>query len=251
MSPAAPSRPQEDPSDARPAGAQGWAPPAASAPDAIRRMLPNAITVSRLLIAAAFFALLAVTMRRPHDVDRTFWGNLAVAMFIVAAVTDLLDGWLARRWQVVSVFGRIMDPFCDKVLVLGAFIFLAGSGFTVYVRDEDWIGPATTTTTGITAWMVVVILARELLVTTLRGVLESMGRDFSADRWGKWKMALQSVCVPVALFVAVNPWALDDSRIRIARDTLVFVTVAVTALSALPYLLRAATMLGSPGSRSR
>lgn len=202
--------------------------------DAVRRSLPNALTVLRLVLAAAFFAALNSYRYPGHH---TLWGNMAVGIFILAAITDALDGWLARRWKVESVFGRIMDPFCDKVLVLGAFIYLAGPRFAVAQTDSD--ADVVTMATGIYPWMVVVILARELLVTGLRGQAESMGVSFASTWSGKWKMILQSIAIPVVLFAVVNldtvqrPWAMW------VCTAVVYLTVAVTAWSGLPYLLRA------------
>ncbi|MCA9295700.1 MAG: CDP-alcohol phosphatidyltransferase family protein, partial [Phycisphaerales bacterium] len=93
-----------------------------------RRHIPNAITVARLVHAAGFFATLNV-YRYP---DRhAAWAVAAVVLFILAAATDALDGYLARRWDVTSTFGRIMDPFVDKVLIIGAFVYLAGPRFIV------------------------------------------------------------------------------------------------------------------------
>ncbi|MFO0872587.1 MAG: CDP-alcohol phosphatidyltransferase family protein [Phycisphaerales bacterium] len=209
-------------------------------PPAIRA-LPNAITLFRLVAAAAFFLIVAVALSRLEDPNRQLWGNIAFAIFIVAALSDLLDGWLARRWHAVSVFGRIMDPFCDKVLVLGAFVLLAGPSFARVVDDGHGLIPRSDS--GVEPWMVVVILARELLVTSLRGVLESKGVDFSADRAGKWKMLLQSICVPTCLFVACNLFALESTGWVVFRDIVVWLTVGVTVWSVVPYVVRARVLL--------
>ena len=206
-----------------------------------RQAIPNLITLVRLALAVAFFVILAVALGKPGEVDdpaRGAWGWVAVALFIVAALTDILDGWLARRWQAITVFGRVMDPFCDKLLVLGAFVFLAGPAF---VRAGS-----STPDSGVMPWMVVVILGRELLVTSLRGVLESMGVDFSADRWGKVKMLLQSICVPVCLFVGTREWAVLNDGWRLTRDIAVWTTVVVTAWSVVPYALRGWKLVRRP-----
>jgi phosphatidylglycerophosphate synthase len=161
------------------------------------------------------------------------WGNVAIGLFIAAALTDALDGYLARRWHVESLFGRIMDPFCDKVLILGAFIYLTGPRFLVPQWVED--GSYFTMSTGVYPWMVVVILARELLVTGIRGVIESMS---GASNWsGKIKMILQSVIVPCVLFLVINfrthetPWAM------LACHIMVYATLLVTVYSGVPYVV--------------
>jgi CDP-diacylglycerol---glycerol-3-phosphate 3-phosphatidyltransferase len=207
--------------------------------------VPNALTMSRVVLAAAFFWLLSTTRLSPVPADAAWderaaaatganvWMLVAAAVFVVAAATDALDGMLARRWKVVSRFGRVMDPFADKLLVLGAFVFLAAPMFLV---GE---GATAFQASRVTAWMVVVILARELLVTSLRGVLESAGVDFSATLSGKLKMILQSVAAPVILVVLAfaTPW--PGTAVRALLDVIVYTTVFVSAISGVPYVTRA------------
>jgi CDP-diacylglycerol--glycerol-3-phosphate 3-phosphatidyltransferase len=100
----------------------------------------------------------------------------ALLVFIVAASTDWVDGYWARRFHQVTQLGRIFDPFVDKIIVCGLFIFLAAE-------------PGS----GIAAWMAVVVVGRELLVTALRGFIEQHGGDFSAKMAGKLKMVFQCV----------------------------------------------------------
>ena len=211
--------------------------------DSVRRNLPNTLTILRLVIAAGFFATISLSVLRGegHEASRQLWGNIAVGLFIIAAATDALDGHLARKWGVVSDFGRIMDPFCDKVLVLGTVAYLASPRFAVI--DPD--GQVSGMTTGIWAWMVVVIISRELLVTAIRGVVEARGITFGADWWGKSKMILQSIAAPFCLFVAVNPSIMAMPIFTRMQTGLVWATVAVTALSAIPYILRARTLLAT------
>jgi CDP-diacylglycerol--glycerol-3-phosphate 3-phosphatidyltransferase len=162
------------------------------------------------------------------------WAYVAVGIFIVAAITDALDGYLARRWEAISMFGRIMDPFCDKVLVLGAFVYLAGPRFVV----QEWVddGRFLTMATAVYPWMVVLILARELLVTGIRGVVESGGTSFGSMWSGKAKMILQSIVIPTVLVLVVRmhthetPWAMWTCHV------LVYLTLAVTVWSGLPYV---------------
>ena len=199
--------------------------------------LPNAITSARLLLAVACLAMLELA-GRATGVERAAWGAWAIEIFIVAALTDVLDGYLARRWNAVTPFGRVMDPFVDKVLVLGTFVCLASPGLAAPHEQsgEGWAS-------GVAAWMVVVILARELLVTSLRGVLEGMGRPFPADRFGKAKMLLQCVAAPYAINEATHGWYAPTSLGHdIARWTL-WLAVASTVLSGLPSLFRATTLL--------
>ena len=197
----------------------------------LQSRLPNLLTLLRLALAAAFFGILNV-YRFPDTA--VAWANISVAIFILAAITDALDGALARRWDVQSDFGRVMDPFCDKVLVLGAFIYLAGPRFIV----PEWVeaGSFFTMASAVYPWMVVVIIARELLVTGIRGVMEAQGHA-CPSRWsGKAKMILQSVAIPLLILIVVNFDPVAQSWVRWVSHVIVYTTVAVTIWSGIPYI---------------
>lgn len=152
---------------------------------------------------------------------------ISAAVFTLAASTDALDGYLARKWGVVTTFGRVMDPFCDKVLVLGGFILVAAAPYS----------PAS----GVAPWMVVLMLSRELFVTSLRAVAESIGHPFPADRVGKYKMVIQSIALGVSILAGTR----DDSNHFIVGISkwLVIVAVIATVASAYPYVRRGWTLL--------
>ncbi len=203
-----------------------------------RRWLPNALTALRLVIAIIFFILMGTWTQRATDLVvnpvHPVWKYLAcAALFGLAALTDAVDGPLARRWNVVSKFGRVMDPFADKVLVLGAFIMLAGPNFSF-----DTEGPKELQVSGIKTWMVVVMLSRELLVTTIRGLLEAEGKDFSATTSGKAKMIVQACAIPAILLLMGITEVDRGTWGRIAIDVIAWSTVVVTVLSGVPYLTR-------------
>lgn len=197
-----------------------------------RKHIPNLLTMARLVLAAVFFVMLAVY--RESDAALLL---ASASVFIIAALTDALDGHLARKWRVVSKFGRVVDPFADKVLVLGGFILLAGANLAAE--------------SGVAAWMAVVILGRELLITTLRGAFESEGIDFSANLWGKLKMILQAIVIPIVLLIialttgtaaeaaSADPAPGWHTPLFWTRDVLVWLTVAVTVLSGIPYIATA------------
>ncbi|MFG0275149.1 MAG: CDP-alcohol phosphatidyltransferase family protein [Phycisphaerales bacterium] len=193
-----------------------------------RQRIPNLLTTLRLVLAGVFFALLSVF----DYPDTARWAlPVATAIFIVAAITDALDGWLARRWNAVSVYGRIADPAADKVLVLGAFVFLASSAFS------DPAGGARPVT-GVWAWMVAVIIAREITVTTARTVRESRGVSTAAVWRGKWKMILQSVGAPAILLVVwlADADALAGGWARTTVSAIAWTDTMVTVLSGLHYI---------------
>ncbi|MBT6282260.1 MAG: hypothetical protein HOJ00_02610 [Phycisphaerae bacterium] len=197
----------------------------------MKRRIPNAITMLRILIAAAFFAVLG-GYRFPEQ--GILCGNVAIALFVLAATTDFIDGYLARKWNVISMFGRLMDPFCDKVLILGTFIYFAGPRFSVeaWVEGEKLL----TMATGIYPWMVVVIIARELLVTSIRGILESMGHTTGAKWAGKMKMILQSFILPLILLLVVNFNPEKYAGVMLAINALAWALLVVTVWSGLPYI---------------
>lgn len=191
--------------------------------------IPNAITMSRLVFAGAFFAVLSL----PAPGLPPSWALwTAAALFAVAAVTDALDGYLARKWNVVSRFGRIVDPFADKVLVLGAFVMLAGPAFALPSPD----GPRTLS--GVEPWMAIVILARELLVTSLRGLAEGQGVDFSALKAGKLKMIAQSIAVPLVLVLLAMSAGAPGEGVRLANRGIGWTVTLLTVWSAIPYVTK-------------
>ena len=171
--------------------------------------LPNRITLSRLLLAVVFFAFLSY---------RYF--NVALAVFFVAVVTDWLDGYLARKWKLSTDLGRIVDPFVDKVIICGAFIIF------IHIA-KDVIAP----------WMVIVIVAREFFVSSIRGFSESKGVKFASNMWGKTKMVIQSgtICAMILYYAHFKTITLMEYIVY----TLIWITVIVTIISGIIYVLSA------------
>jgi phosphatidylglycerophosphate synthase len=217
------------------------------------RHVPNLLTALRLVLAAVFFAMLGYYQ---HDVSGrhgdVLWLNIAFFVYLIALFTDFLDGYLARKWQVEGAFGRVVDPFVDKVLVLGSFIFFAGKNFTIPFEGPGEFPSNVRTITGIVPWMVVVILARELLVTSLRGLFEGGGQSFGAAFSGKLKMVLQSVTILVVL-VYVNYFAKDwpgawlrlypyEWYARMLLYGFIWTTLIVTIISGVIYVQKAMQM---------
>ncbi|GIK15796.1 MAG: CDP-diacylglycerol--glycerol-3-phosphate 3-phosphatidyltransferase [Planctomycetota bacterium] len=189
--------------------------------------VPNQLTLARIVLSIAFFFVLS---QYTHAAPQTVWLHAAFVIFVVAAATDFLDGYLARKHNWVTPLGRVLDPFADKMLICGAFILLAGPGF---VNQEQ------VNVTGVAPWMVVVIVGRELLVTGLRGFNESQGTAFAASLHGKIKMWVQSVAAPTLLIIVAHQGrTITGAWIEIVKLVLVYLTVIVTALSAIQYLQR-------------
>jgi CDP-diacylglycerol--glycerol-3-phosphate 3-phosphatidyltransferase len=210
---------------------------------AVFRHVPNLLTTGRLVLAGVFFALLGYYQYEGRGSPSLL--NVAFIVYCVALVTDFLDGYLARKWKVEGAFGRVVDPFVDKVLVIGSFIFFAGKNFIIPDTAAKYV---VSTITGVAPWMVVVILARELLVTSFRGLGEGAGQNFGAAFSGKVKMVVQSVTILVVL-VYVNYFAVmhgtpAEKYFRWFRDLCVWVTVIVTVFSGLAYVRRAIVVYG-------
>lgn len=198
--------------------------------------LPNQITLVRLVLAIAFFVMLA---QYSHRSPQPWLLDVCLVTFIVAAATDFLDGYYARKRNQITALGRVLDPFVDKVLVCGAFIFLASPAFC----DESGAN-----VTGLRAWMIVVILGRELLVTGLRGFSESRGVQFGAEYVGKAKMWIQSVTAGVLLFTVAHPDASAGSGLLWLRPLFVWATVVITAASLVTYLIKSRGVLAETSS---
>ncbi len=177
--------------------------------------LPNQLTLSRFGMAALLFVLITYQ----------FWAWCLV-VFVVAAVTDWLDGFLARRWKVGTALGRNLDPLADKVLNCGAFIFLLPFG-----QNDGWLLP----------WMVAVIVLRELIITSLRSFMETAGAKFGADWLGKLKMVLQCAALLAIFILLMTPRDPAPNAMALFWLTvaLVYGTVATTLLSGVQYIWRA------------
>lgn len=213
----------------------------------VKKNIPNALTMLRLVLSAVFFLLLALYR---FDQGVAWLLIPAIVLFIAAAITDAMDGHYARKWQVESKFGRIMDPFCDKVLIMGALVFLAGPafGFYVWMSHDGPRGLGIRQISGVYPWMVALILARELLVTGIRSEVEAAGHKFGANIWGKLKMILQAIVVPIVLLIVylIDAQLYDKRWMIWTRDILVYATVIVSVLSGVPYITGAMRAFGKP-----
>jgi CDP-diacylglycerol---glycerol-3-phosphate 3-phosphatidyltransferase len=187
--------------------------------DAKALNLPNCITVSRLVLAFVLFGMISY--------DGLWLASTVV--FIVAAATDAVDGYIARRYGTVTTLGRILDPFVDKMIICGAFIFLLpikGSG----------VGP----------WMTLVIIGREMFITGLRAILEQQGKDFSATMSGKIKMVTQCFAVGACLLSLSEAVKSSMPWFASLRDVLLWLAVLFTFGSGVLYVRRAAQLLRTP-----
>ena len=187
--------------------------------------VPNVLTALRLGLSIGVFVLIPLGQYLA-----------ATVVFALAAGTDWIDGWWARKYGQVTKLGRIFDPFVDKILICGTYIYLAAIERS-----------------GILPWMAVVVMGREMLVTVIRSFIEEQGGDFSAKLAGKLKMVFQCVAA-VASLVALRHYQQAGSAAAALPDWLywtlhlsVWLAVLSTIYSGLEYVVAAARILGKQG----
>ncbi|MCH2062562.1 MAG: CDP-diacylglycerol--glycerol-3-phosphate 3-phosphatidyltransferase [Roseibacillus sp.] len=181
--------------------------------------LPNSLTVSRLVLTAVF--VIGFTLGDPVGY------GIALGAFTVAAITDFLDGYFARKLNLVTSLGKLLDPIADKILTASAFIFLCA--------HEQRFCPS---------WVVVVILAREFLVTGLRQIAVEKGQVIAADWSGKWKTGFQiGFCVTALVWLFLESLGWEEFFLaRLAhRDSwlmpaFLWLSLALTIISGLHYV---------------
>jgi len=184
--------------------------------------LPNQLTSLRLILSVVLFCLMECDYYMSSFV-----------LFVIGAGTDWVDGYFARKYGQVTTLGRILDPFADKVIVCGTYIFLAANPVMNQVSM------------GLRAWMVVVIVGRELLVTALRSFIEERGGDFSAQWSGKIKMVLQCFAAGACLFYLTyaNPLENAPQWCRVVLIGSVWIAVISTVYSGAVYVRAAIKVL--------
>jgi len=174
--------------------------------------IPDWLTLGRV---AATFVLLILLQACAHPPVPLWTAWLALTLFVAAALTDWLDGHLARKWRIESDFGRLFDPLADKLLVVVAFVGLLGAGL-------------------LPVWFVSLVVAREFLITGIRLVAGQKGVVLAAESVGKHKTVTQMITATLGLLLL----ALDPAHPigRRALEAAVWITAIVTAGSGLWYL---------------
>jgi CDP-diacylglycerol--glycerol-3-phosphate 3-phosphatidyltransferase len=175
-------------------------------------------------MSVVIFILLDLAAHRP--VPPILLMDVAFVLFVVTALTDMLDGMIARRYGLVTTFGRIADPFADKVLAIGTFIFLLSF-------PQSCLKP----------WMVAVIISREFLVNGLRSFIEGQGMEFPAMIWGKTKVTSQYILISWTLFFIAH-WS-DVTAAQYFTRVAVIAVTTWTAISGIAYLHKGIRMLRS------
>ncbi len=171
--------------------------------------LPNKLTLFRVILIPFFvFFLLA-----PYFEG---YGNyIALVIFIIASLTDMADGKIARKYNLVTNFGKFMDPLADKLLVCSA---------TICLIDLDLIP----------SWVVLIIIAREFIISGFRLVASDNGVVIAASYWGKFKTAFQMIMV-IVLILNIN---LENEILNIAGIVLIYISLALTVISLIDYMVK-------------
>jgi CDP-diacylglycerol--glycerol-3-phosphate 3-phosphatidyltransferase len=167
--------------------------------------LPNQLTVLRVLLIPVFIVTLMLW--------RQYYA--AAGIFVAAALTDALDGYIARKYDLISTFGKLMDPLADKLLVVSALVCLVELG-------------------DVAGWMVVVILAREFTITGLRSVAVEQGRVIAAGFSGKLKTVFQMAAITMIL---LQNQPFEMLGLPVAQATL-WIAVALTLYSGIEYIIQ-------------
>ena len=182
--------------------------------------LPNRLTLMRVIIIPV---ILVIYLLKDYIQDATL--PIIGVLFVLASITDYLDGFIARKQNLVTTFGKFMDPLADKLLVLGTLLILSDIYTTTYLG---------TITMWMPFWVVFIILARELIVTSIRLVAVGEGIILHASNWGKYKTAFTMLTIIFYIFVM----PLNFQVINIIGIVLVIISVGLTIISGLDYFLK-------------
>ncbi len=201
--------------------------------------LPNKITIARIIMIFIFLIVCNVDDYLPSGIS-THWRITGLVFAILAGITDILDGYIARKFNLVTDFGRLMDPLADKIFMATTFIMLVDKAI-------------------LAGWVAVIVLSREFLVTGLRLLATSKGEIISADVTGKLKTSLQMA------FLAIGGsfWVLNYTRESLKTHFLfgislsliwqvsVAIIIIVTVYSGLSYFIRFRHLYLSDGSQKK
>ena len=184
--------------------------------------VPNQLTIGRLFLTALFVAVMSIPDQLLKSVDLLDYRiTIATLFFLIASLTDFLDGYIARKLNLVTDFGKLMDPLVDKILTSAVFIILS---------KEDMIP----------AWITITIISREFLVTGLRLLASNQGKVLSADSLGKWKTTSQIIVASYFLTILGSNEPilkyLEFINQPMFGDLLIIICTTITIVSGWSYL---------------
>ena len=173
--------------------------------------LPNKLTVLRVIMIPFFVAALLYDGGANQNMR-----YVAAALFIIASLTDMLDGKIARKYNLVTNFGKFMDPLADKLLVCSALICM------IELRE-------------LPAWMVIIIISREFIISGFRLVASDNGVVIAASYWGKFKTTFQMIGVVLLIF--------NTPALSMVTTIVIWIALALTVISLVDYVVKNAGVL--------
>ena len=182
--------------------------------------IPNFLTLTRVVLIVPFVAVMLIC----KGVGPLRW--VALALFLISAFTDMFDGKIARKYELVTDFGKFMDPLADKVLVSAAMILLVEIG-------------------RLPSYICIIIIAREFIISGFRLIAADKGIVIAAGMWGKIKTVVQMVMVSfLIVYTLGEPLAFLEPPLCVIRWTLIWASCALTLISLADYLYRNRQVLG-------
>lgn len=178
--------------------------------------LPNKLTLARIVLVPVFMILAQMSQYGTENFAPV-WYLAAGVVFAVASFTDFLDGYLARKWKMVTDFGKFADPLADKLLTTVAFLYMMRDGVC-------------------SLWVVAIILAREFAVAGVRMVAASSNHVIAANMWGKVKTVLQMLSILFYFFAAALAGPTDVMAVALIAQVLCWAVAVVTLISGGIYL---------------
>lgn len=194
------------------------------------RKLPNRITMFRMLLVIAFIPCVL----EGRTEERMLYSWLAFAIFVIASISDFFDGYIARKYNIITTFGQVMDPLADKILVLAALLCFVQLNI-------------------VPAWMVIIVTSREFLISGIRIITAKEGEIIAASMWGKVKTVTEIVTILVILLMIavyttlvhfrikpedIGEWAPEAFMLRIIPYWLMFTATTLSVISGLEYFFK-------------
>jgi len=171
---------------------------------------PNKLTILRVILVPVFMAFMMI--------EFPFSKLLGLAVFIIASITDWLDGYLARKYNLITSFGKFMDPLADKMLTTAAFLVLMAEG---------WIS----------AWVLMIVLTREFMVMGVRLAAVTEGKVIAASMWGKAKTVAQMIAIIISIVLVSLPM-INSAVSGIMINILIWISTVLTVISGIDYLVK-------------
>ena len=177
--------------------------------------LPNKLATLRMILIIPFVIVMGVALSTDNDILSIFMRILACIIFVGASITDYYDGQIARKYNLVTNLGKLIDPLADKLLVISAL--------TVLTKYDK-----------ISLWIVLIIIFRELLITGLRAIVAADGTVIAAETLGKWKTATQMVALTIIILFPLS---------YTMNNILMIIPLILTILSGAEYVLKSKDVL--------